>query len=226
MSTIGSPRLEGCNGGCNSCNNGATRSSTNPHEPQKSALQLWYCANLAARWHTYMCIYIIHELVHEPPRATQVSSTIMVLSKLTERNPPPGGVSYLLCSIIKNQEEEDPPWRTTPKIDQFSVMVLSKSNGEMTFVYTYIYKGNIHIYIYIYVYTHIYIHTLIHIYIHICKYIYAHVLMVLSKSSGEMAFVIYIYIYIKEIYINIYIYVFTYIYIYTHCSCSYGTERI
>jgi len=38
---------------------------------------------------------------------------------LIERNPPPGGVSYLLCSLMKNWEEEDPPWRTTPKIDQF-----------------------------------------------------------------------------------------------------------
>jgi len=37
---------------------------------------------------------------------------------LLERNPPLGEVSYLLCSLIKNREEEDPPWRTTPKIDQ------------------------------------------------------------------------------------------------------------
>ena len=28
---------------------------------------------------------------------------------LIERNPPLGGVSYLLCSLIKNPEEEDPP---------------------------------------------------------------------------------------------------------------------
>jgi len=28
-------------------------------------------------------------------------------------------VSYLLCSLIKNWEEEDPPWRTTTKIDEF-----------------------------------------------------------------------------------------------------------
>ena len=34
---------------------------------------------------------------------------------LIERN---RGVSYLLCSLIKNPEEEDPPWRITPKIDQ------------------------------------------------------------------------------------------------------------
>jgi len=33
--------------------------------------------------------------------------------------PPPGGVSYLLCSLIKNREQEDPPWRTTHKMDQF-----------------------------------------------------------------------------------------------------------
>ena len=26
-----------------------------------------------------------------------------------KKTPPPGGVSYLLCSPIKNQEEEDPP---------------------------------------------------------------------------------------------------------------------
>ena len=38
---------------------------------------------------------------------------------LIKRNPPLGGVSYLLCSLIKNPEEEDPPWRTTPTIDQF-----------------------------------------------------------------------------------------------------------
>jgi len=28
---------------------------------------------------------------------------------LIERTPPPGGVSYLLCFLIKNREEEDPP---------------------------------------------------------------------------------------------------------------------
>ena len=35
------------------------------------------------------------------------------------KNPPPGGVSYLLCSLIKNPEEEDPPrstwWRFARK---------------------------------------------------------------------------------------------------------------
>ena len=37
---------------------------------------------------------------------------------LIERNPPPpGGVSYLLCVLIKNPEEEDPSRKTTPKID-------------------------------------------------------------------------------------------------------------
>jgi len=41
-------------------------------------------------------------------------------SIIWSKEPPhPGGVSYLLCSPIKNREEEDPPWRTTPKIDQF-----------------------------------------------------------------------------------------------------------
>ena len=29
--------------------------------------------------------------------------------KLIERNPPFGGVFYLLCSLIKYREEEDPP---------------------------------------------------------------------------------------------------------------------
>jgi len=39
---------------------------------------------------------------------------------LYQKKPPPsGGISYLLYSLIKNQEEEEPPWRTTPKIDQF-----------------------------------------------------------------------------------------------------------
>jgi len=33
--------------------------------------------------------------------------------------PPPGKVSYLLCSLIKNPEEVATPWRTTLKIDQF-----------------------------------------------------------------------------------------------------------
>ena len=37
----------------------------------------------------------------------------------SEEAPPSGGVSYLLCSLIKNREEEDPPWKTTPKNDQF-----------------------------------------------------------------------------------------------------------
>jgi len=39
-------------------------------------------------------------------------------SKETQCHLPRGG-SYLLCSLIKNREKEDPPWRTTPKIDQF-----------------------------------------------------------------------------------------------------------
>ena len=34
---------------------------------------------------------------------------------LIKRTPPPGGVSYLLCSIIKNQEEEDFPRRMCTK---------------------------------------------------------------------------------------------------------------
>ena len=37
----------------------------------------------------------------------------------SKETPPPGGLSYLLCSLIENRGEEDPPWRTTPKIDQF-----------------------------------------------------------------------------------------------------------
>jgi len=32
---------------------------------------------------------------------------------------PPGRFSYLLWSLIKNPEEEDTPWRITPKIDQW-----------------------------------------------------------------------------------------------------------
>jgi len=39
-------------------------------------------------------------------------------TKLIDRNPF-GGSSYLLCSLIKNRGEEDPPCRTTPKIDPF-----------------------------------------------------------------------------------------------------------
>jgi len=31
---------------------------------------------------------------------------------IIERNPPPGGVSYLLCSLIKKREQEDPPRST------------------------------------------------------------------------------------------------------------------
>jgi len=31
--------------------------------------------------------------------------------KLIDRNPPPGGVFYLLCSLIRNREWEDPPRR-------------------------------------------------------------------------------------------------------------------
>jgi len=38
---------------------------------------------------------------------------------MIERTPPHGGVSYLLCSLIKTRGEEDSPWGTTPKIDQF-----------------------------------------------------------------------------------------------------------
>jgi len=45
---------------------------------------------------------------------------LTVFCKSWSKEPPPqGGFSYLLCSLIKNPEEEDPPWRTTPKIDQF-----------------------------------------------------------------------------------------------------------
>jgi len=42
-----------------------------------------------------------------------------VWSKTTP--PPPGGVSFLLLGYFqtKNLEEEDPPWRTNPRIDQF-----------------------------------------------------------------------------------------------------------
>ena len=39
---------------------------------------------------------------------------------LIERNPPPGGVSYLLYSLIKNPEEQDPPGRTTLKLINFA----------------------------------------------------------------------------------------------------------
>ena len=35
-------------------------------------------------------------------------SRIIARTTLVERNPSPGGVSYILCSLIKNPEEEDP----------------------------------------------------------------------------------------------------------------------
>jgi len=39
--------------------------------------------------------------------------SIFVFGRLIERNlPPPGGVSYLLCSLIKNREKEDSPQST------------------------------------------------------------------------------------------------------------------
>jgi len=43
----------------------------------------------------------------------------MKVQHWSKETPLPGGVSYLLSSQIKNREEEDPPWRTTPEIDQF-----------------------------------------------------------------------------------------------------------
>ena len=61
-------------------------------------------------------------------RSHEVSSKRNVEKKCQKEMPstlwskpstPPGGISYLLCSLIKNWEEEDPPRRTTPKMDQF-----------------------------------------------------------------------------------------------------------
>jgi len=43
---------------------------------------------------------------------------------------PPGRVSYWLCSLIKNPEEEDPPWRTTPKLINFG----DGSSGRVLFL--------------------------------------------------------------------------------------------
>ena len=48
---------------------------------------------------------------------TELKYTYILHQCACERDSP-GEVSYLLCSLIKNREEEDPPWRTTPKIDQ------------------------------------------------------------------------------------------------------------
>ena len=46
------------------------------------------------------------------------TSARALLCKLIERTPPPrGGVSYLLCSLIKKREEEAPPWKTSPQIN-------------------------------------------------------------------------------------------------------------
>jgi len=43
----------------------------------------------------------------------------MKVQHWSKETPPPGGISYSLSSQIKNREEEDPSWRTNPKIDQF-----------------------------------------------------------------------------------------------------------
>jgi len=40
-------------------------------------------------------------------------------AKLIERTPPLRGGFVFTMFLIKNREEEDPPWRTTPKNDQF-----------------------------------------------------------------------------------------------------------
>ena len=37
----------------------------------------------------------------------------------SQESNPPGRGSLLGGSLMKNPEEEDPPWRITPKIDQF-----------------------------------------------------------------------------------------------------------
>jgi len=67
---------------------------------------LWYIYACIERWRCLM--------VNQIGRSWWCPSRTLI-----ERTPPPGEVFYLLCSLIKNREEEDSPWRTTPKIDQF-----------------------------------------------------------------------------------------------------------
>ena len=71
------------------------------------------------------CIHIKHLTHSYETGLIYISRTIHLgrwidgLWLWSKEPPPPGGVSYLLCSLIKNREAEDPSWRTTPKIDQF-----------------------------------------------------------------------------------------------------------
>jgi len=52
---------------------------------------------------------------------SQVDLSAHCLSRCADwsKDPLRGGVSYVPYSLIKNREEKDPPWRTTPKFINF-----------------------------------------------------------------------------------------------------------
>jgi len=63
-------------------------------------------SRLRALGHTHFC--------SKCPRGSSENCYVVrrSMSKLIERTPPPRGVFYLLCSLIKNPEEEDSPQNT------------------------------------------------------------------------------------------------------------------
>jgi len=86
--------------------------SESVHECMKRTLQ-----------RVYMSVWSLH--FRECMKCTEVYTSTLQRDFIhsstlwSKEPPPPEGVSYLLCSLIKNREEEDTPWRTTSKMDQF-----------------------------------------------------------------------------------------------------------
>ena len=66
-----------------------------------------------------MCMHAILSACNVKFTTLDRKHTLKFTTLWSKETPPPGGFSYLVCSLIKNREEEDPPWRTTPKIDYF-----------------------------------------------------------------------------------------------------------
>ena len=87
--------------------------------------------------HTYIYMYLHMHLRSEPYSCSDLKERLFVLHNLTHLwcriwlklpPPPPGGVCLLGGFQFKSPEEEDPPWKTTPRIDQFRIFF---SGGDL-----------------------------------------------------------------------------------------------
>ena len=144
--------------------------------------------------HTYIYIHVyIYTYTHRAMRETLIISQIYVCTHWSKETPPPGGVFYLLCSLIKNLEGKDPPRKICTRC--FEGGPLASGSWCENIVNRKTPRGGGFL--------------LINMYLHICIYIYIHTRQAM-RATGRRLLII------RQLYVCTHIYTYMYIYIYTH----------